>query len=88
MPLPTATGPAPLTASRTTAKATNCQLDATASVPGTFVYTPPAGTVLPVGTQTLSVTFTPTDSVHYAVVTKTVTIVVRQAHPRSGRRRQ
>jgi hypothetical protein len=36
------------------------QLNATASVPGTFVYTPAAGTVLPVGNgQTLSVAFTP-----------------------------
>ena len=30
------------------------QLDATASVPGTFTYTPAAGTVLGAGTQTLS----------------------------------
>jgi hypothetical protein len=37
------------------------QLDATASVPGSFVYTPPATTVLTAGTQTLSVQFTPTD---------------------------
>jgi hypothetical protein len=36
------------------------QLNATASVAGTFVYAPPAGTVLGPGAQTLSVTFTPT----------------------------
>ena len=42
------------------------QFNATASVPGTFVYSPPAGTVLPVGTgQPLSVTFTPTDTANY-----------------------
>lgn len=41
------------------------QLDATASVPGTFLYTPAAGAILAAGTQTLSVTFTPTDSVDY-----------------------
>jgi hypothetical protein len=40
------------------------QLNATASfagspVPGTFVYSPPAGTVLAAGTHRLSVTFTP-----------------------------
>src|SRR5262249_9565269 len=35
------------------------QLDATANVPGTFAYTPAAGTILGVGTQTLSATFTP-----------------------------
>ena len=41
------------------------QLNATASVPGTFVYTPAAGTVLNAGTQTLHVDFTPTDTVNY-----------------------
>ena len=42
------------------------QLEATASVPGTFVYTPAAGTVLGAGnSQTLSVTFTPTDTADY-----------------------
>ncbi|MGA2743375.1 MAG: choice-of-anchor D domain-containing protein [Candidatus Sulfotelmatobacter sp.] len=54
------------------------QLDATANVPGTFVYTPGAGTVLAVGNQTLSVTFTPTDSVDYVSATKQVTLVVTQ----------
>jgi len=34
------------------------QLDATASVAGTFVYTPAAGGVLPPGAHSLSVTFT------------------------------
>jgi PKD repeat protein len=52
------------------------QLDATASVPGTFVYTPAAGTVLNPGTYTLSTTFTPTDAVDYATVTATVPITV------------
>ncbi len=41
------------------------QLDATASVPGQFAYSPPAGTVLSAGSQTLSVTFTPTDTTDY-----------------------
>jgi hypothetical protein len=42
------------------------QLNAKANVPGTFVYTPPAGTVLKVGNgQALSVGFTPTDTTHY-----------------------
>ena len=42
------------------------QLDATASVPGTFAYSPPAGTVLPAGTgQTLTAMFTPTDATDY-----------------------
>ena len=38
------------------------QLDATASVAGSFVYTQAIGTVLGAGSQTLSVTFTPTNT--------------------------
>src|SRR5882762_9260688 len=56
------------------------QLDATASVPGTFVYMPPAGTVLQAGLQTLAVTFTPTDT-NYAIATSTVTLTVTAAAP-------
>ena len=41
------------------------QLDATASVPGAFVYNPPAGTVLAPGMHTLTATFTPTDTTDY-----------------------
>ena len=52
------------------------QLDATSSIPGTFVYSPPSGTVLPAGTQTLSVTLTPTDTTDYTTATKTVTLTV------------
>jgi len=52
------------------------QLNATASVPGTFAYTPALGNVPVVGTQTLSVTFTPTDSVNYSTATTTVNLVV------------
>jgi uncharacterized repeat protein (TIGR01451 family) len=55
------------------------QLNATASVPGTFVYTPAAGTVLPVGNgQTLSAVFTPTSS-NYTSASKAVTINVLPA---------
>gem|GEM_PF-1057744 len=57
------------------------QLNATASAPGNLVYTPAAGTVLGVATQTLSVTFTPTDAADYTSVTKTTTITVTQATP-------
>jgi hypothetical protein len=56
------------------------QLDATANVPGTFVYTPTAGTVLAAGTQTLSVTFTPTSS-NYTPATAQVMLVVTPAQP-------
>lgn len=56
------------------------QLDATASVPGTFTYTPAAGTVLHAGAaQTLSVTFTPDDTTDYTTVTTTTSINVLQA---------
>ena len=52
------------------------QLDATASVSGTFAYSPSAGTILGVGTQTLSVTFTPNDTVNYTTATATQSLVV------------
>jgi hypothetical protein len=52
------------------------QLNATANVPGSFVYSPAAGTVLTVGTHTLSTTFTPTDTTHYTTATKSVSITV------------
>jgi hypothetical protein len=52
------------------------QLNAGADLFGTFVYSPPAGTVLPAGTHTLSVTFTPTDSVNFTGATASVTIDV------------
>ena len=59
------------------------QLNATAtvngsSVPGTFVYTPASGALLTVGTQTLSVTFTPTDMIDYTTATGTATLVVNK----------
>src|SRR4029078_2727229 len=52
------------------------QLNATANVPGTFVYSPVAGTVLDAGTHTLSVSFTPADAANYAGATATTTITV------------
>ena len=57
------------------------QLNATASVPGQFVYIPSAGTLLGAGTDTLSVTFTPTDTTHYSTTSATVQIVVGKAIP-------
>ena len=56
------------------------ELDATANVPGTFVYAQPVGTVLPaVNTPLLAVTFTPTDTADYATVTQVVPIEVDPA---------
>ena len=57
------------------------QLNATASVAGTFTYSPAGGTVLGAGSQTLSVSFTPTDTTDYTSVTKSVTQTVNQATP-------
>src|SRR5262249_39669842 len=76
---PTVTWPNPADITYGTALSTT-QLDATASVPGSFSYAPAGGTVLTAGRgKTLSVTFTPTDSVDYNSVTATATINVQQA---------
>ena len=52
------------------------QLNATASVPGTFSYNPPSGTILPVGNNQLSVTVTPTDTSNYTSAQKSVQLTV------------
>ena len=57
------------------------QLDASSKVAGTYAYTPPAGTILTVGSQPLSVTFTPTDTNDYTTATAGVTLTVNQATP-------
>src|SRR5205814_3918269 len=58
------------------------QLNASASVAGTLVYTPPTGTVLSAGAaQTLSVSFTPTDAANYTTASKTVSINVLEGKP-------
>jgi hypothetical protein len=52
------------------------QLDATVNVPGTFSYSPAAGTVLPAGTQQLTATFTPSNATDYtsAMVFNSLTV--------------
>lgn len=56
------------------------QLDASASVPGTFAYSPAAGTVLNAGPdQALGVLFTPADPTDYNLVATGTTITVNQA---------
>ena len=62
-------------------KLTAAQLNATASVEGTLIYTPGPGYVLPVGTHTLWVTFTPADSGHYAPLQAATSIAVGKATP-------
>jgi hypothetical protein len=58
------------------------QLNATANVPGAFVYNPPAGTVLSAGAgQTLNVTFTPSDPATYHSAAAQTTIDVQSAAP-------
>lgn len=55
---------------------TNVQLAATANVNGTFFYEPAAGIVLPVGTHTLSASFSPADA-NYTTAGISRTIEVR-----------
>ena len=57
------------------------QLNASASVPGSFVYNPVSGTILGAGTQTLQTTFTPTDSTNYTTATSSVSLTVNKATP-------
>ena len=55
------------------------QLDATASVPGIFMYNPAMGAVLAAGTQKLAAVFSPTDAVDYSSVTANASLVVNAA---------
>jgi hypothetical protein len=59
----------------------SAELDAKANVPGTFKYSPAAGTLLSAGQHTLSVTFTPSNTAAYSGATATVTLQVSQAKP-------
>ena len=56
----------------------SAQLNATANVAGTsFVYSPLSGTIITSPTnQTVSVTFTPSDTIHYNTASKTVPLTV------------
>jgi uncharacterized repeat protein (TIGR03803 family) len=63
------------------------QLDATATNPnnrsavsGTFAYTPPAGTILPRGSNILNVTFTPADTTDYTTAKASVTLAVTPSY--------
>jgi hypothetical protein len=55
------------------------QLNAIASVPGAFVYDPPAGAVLNAGTNLLAAVFTPNDTTDYYSATDFVSVVVSPA---------
>jgi hypothetical protein len=70
--------PAPITAGTPLGAG---QLNATATVAGTFVYSPVAGTVLPAGNATLTVTFTPADLTRYTTATASRGLVVNPRTP-------
>lgn len=56
------------------------QLNASAQIPGSFMYNPASGTVLNAGdAQIIAVIFTPDDTVLYTKATRTVTINVHKA---------
>ena len=75
---PTITWPAPAAISYGTALS-SAQLNATANVAGSFLYSPAAGAILPAGSSTLSTTFTPTDATDYASNSASVQLVVNKA---------
>jgi hypothetical protein len=55
------------------------QLDASSTVMGTFTYNPASGALLPAGSQTLSATFSPTDSSDYSPGAASVPLTVNKA---------
>ena len=57
------------------------QLNAKTITSGSYTYSPPPGTVLSVGSHTLSVTFTPTDPKYGGASTTNVTLVVLSGAP-------
>jgi uncharacterized repeat protein (TIGR01451 family) len=75
-PSVTWTNPAPITYGTALSSS---QLNASASSPGTFAYTPANGSVLYAGTNALSVIFTPTGTGDYQSVTDTVSLLVLPA---------
>jgi hypothetical protein len=57
------------------------QLDATSTIQGSFSYSPSAGTVLPIGPNTITATFSPTDTTDYTTSKASVTLTVIPATP-------
>jgi uncharacterized repeat protein (TIGR02543 family) len=55
------------------------QLNAVASVPGAFAYSPAAGTVLAAGAHTLTATFTPAETWPYTTATAYMSLTVSPA---------
>jgi uncharacterized protein YjdB len=77
---PTLTWATPSTITSGTALSAT-QLNASSSVAGGFSYNPASGTILSLGTQTLTATFTPTDTVNYDSATTTVSLGVVAGTP-------
>ena len=59
----------------------SAQLNATSPVPGTFTYSPAAGTLLPAGRTDISVLFTPQDTKKYKAHTSIVSLDVTRVNP-------
>jgi hypothetical protein len=57
------------------------QLDATSPILGSFSYSPSAGTVLPIGKNTLTATLSPTDTTDYTTSKASVSLTVIPATP-------
>ena len=70
----------PLAAIQQGTAITAAQLNATANVPGAFSYSPAAGAILPVGTEPLTATFTPSDSTDYTSATAHNSLIVNAAN--------
>jgi len=73
--------PAPAPITYGTALSSAGQLNATASVPGIFSYSPYPGAVLDAGSHTLNATFYPTDDRNYADASASVPLLVNKAAP-------
>jgi hypothetical protein len=72
---PVITWPTPAAIAHGTA-ISSAQFNASASVPGTFAYSPVPGTVPAIGSTVLTATFTPADTTDYATATLSVTLQV------------
>jgi hypothetical protein len=68
---------------RTTTPLGPAQLNASASVPGSFTYRPTTGETLGPGTHTLSVSFTPADSVNYTTAEASISLIIAEINPAS-----
>jgi hypothetical protein len=78
---PQITWAAPAAITYGTALSDDTQLNATASVPGSFSYSPGSGSVPQAGSRTLTVSFLPSDWRNYASTSASVNLEVAKALP-------